>query len=135
MSRGCLASECLTMAILYPSGTLIWHPSSQAEACAAVSFALAFREILDACRAGLLYVAPVFSFTCVLPHMPDFAVSVSSTFISAPSLVIPPCMLTLPAFTCKRSDPPLPHVWQQVCLICPRFMICCSVCIHLDFAV
>ena len=38
---GCLASECLTMANLSPGGTLIRHPSSQAEAFTAVSIALA----------------------------------------------------------------------------------------------
>jgi hypothetical protein len=70
--------------------------------------------------------------------MPGFAVSASSTFISAPSLVISPCMLTL---TCKRSAPPrsrMSGTFQiQVRFICPRSVICqhCSICIHSNFAI
>ncbi|DBA81360.1 TPA: hypothetical protein ACH3X2_006961 [Trebouxia sp. C0005] len=86
------------------------------------SIANSGRKVLDACRAGLLYVAPVLLLTCALPHKPDFAMSASSTFVSAPLLVITPCMPNSVLYTCKRPAPSPPCMsgtfqLHQMCFI------------------
>lgn len=114
-SRGCLASECLTMANLNPGQTLIWHPRSQAEACAAVSIALALqfqseRYLMPAelicCMWHLYSHSPVHFLRCLTLLCQHHLHSIQHF-----SLVIPPGRLTLPALHMQAPCPSPGGTW------------------------
>ncbi len=141
ISRGFLASECLTMAKLSCLSSSTRHPTSQAKACAAqaaVLFALALQTPAEC------YLMPA-ELVCCMWHLYSYSTVHFLTCLTLlcqrhphsfqPSLsVTPSCMLTLPDVH-MQAPPPPPLMsgtcqFHQVCIIWPKSMIFYCICIH-----